>query len=178
MLKNPNYLLHLGAFGLYFGIFNAISIVLSYLIEPFFSKDSLPLAVAAVGGSPVISGIIGVIILGPMQRKSGNFKNWIIFCMCGSLFATAIFYPLLLPSNLTLASFISAFNSFFLIPLVPIMLELGCELVFPVGEGSAVGLLFAVGNFGGFLLGLFLSMIAKGQSKEQTAAGIGFCFGM
>lgn len=84
MLKNPNYLLHLGAFGLYFGIFNAISIVLSYLIEPFFSKDSLPLAVAAVGGSPVISGIIGVIILGPMQRKSGNFKNWIIFCMCGN----------------------------------------------------------------------------------------------
>lgn len=42
------------------------------------------------------------------------------------------------------------------------MLELGCELVFPVGEGSAVGMLFAVGNFGGFLLGLFLSMIAKG----------------
>ncbi len=58
------------------------------------------------------------------------------------------------------------------------MLELGCELVFPVGEGSAVGLLFAVGNFGGFLLGLFLSMISKGQSKGQTAAGIGFCFGM
>lgn len=58
------------------------------------------------------------------------------------------------------------------------MLELGCELVFPVGEGSAVGLLFAVGNFGGFVLGLFLSMIAKGESKYQTAGGIGFCFAM
>jgi len=33
------------------------------------------------------------------------------------------------------------------------MLELSCELVFPVGEGTAVGLLFAVGNFSGFLLG-------------------------
>lgn len=41
-----------------------------------------------------------------------------------------------------------------------------------------MGLLFAVGNFGGFLLGVFLSMIAKGQSKGQTAGGIGFCFGM
>lgn len=97
LLKNINYLLLLGAFFLYFGIFNALSIVISYLIEPFFSGDSLPLAVAAVGGSPVISGIIGVIILGPMQRKSGNFKSWIIICMSGSLFATAIFYPLLLP---------------------------------------------------------------------------------
>ena len=76
--------------------------------------------------------------------------------------AVALFYPLLLTSNLFLASFICAFNSFFLIPLVPIMLELGCELVFPVGEGSAVGMLFAVGNFAGFLLGLILSVIVKG----------------
>lgn len=101
-----------------------------------------------------------------------------MFSIAGSLFATAIFYPLLLTNNLTVASFISAFNSFFLIPLVPIMLELGCELVFPVGEGSAVGLLFAVGNFGGFVLGLFLSMIVKGDSKLQTALGLVFCFGM
>lgn len=58
------------------------------------------------------------------------------------------------------------------------MLEMGCELVFPVGEGSAVGLLFAVGNFGGFLLGIFLSMIAKGNSKGETAGGFGFCLGV
>lgn len=68
MLKNKNYLLLLIAFGCYFGIFNAISIILSFLIKPFFNSN-LPLAVAAVGGSPVISGIIGVMIIGPMQRK-------------------------------------------------------------------------------------------------------------
>lgn len=56
------------AFGCYFGIFNAISITLSFLIKPFFPKN-LPLAAGAVGGSPVISGILGVAILGPMQRK-------------------------------------------------------------------------------------------------------------
>ena len=93
------------------------------------------------------------------------------------MLAILVFYPLLLTKNLFLVSFISAFNSFFLIPLVPIMLELGCELVFPVGEGSAVGLLFAVGNFGGFLLGLFLSMIVKGESYGQTLGGLMFCFG-
>ncbi len=80
----------------------------------------------------------------------------------GSLVAVILFYPLLMTENLVLASLISAINSFFLIPLVPIMLELGCELVFPVGEGSAVGLLFAIGNFGGFILGLFMTMIVKG----------------
>lgn len=44
-----------------------------------------------------------------------------------------IFYPLLQTYSLFWTSFASAYNSFFLIPLVPIMLELGCELAFPVG---------------------------------------------
>lgn len=69
LMKNVNYILLFLAFGLYFGIFNAMSITLSYLIEPFFQGDSLPLAVAAVGGSPIISGIIGVIVMGPIQRR-------------------------------------------------------------------------------------------------------------
>lgn len=85
-MKNVNYILLFLAFGLYFGIFNAMSITLSYLIEPFFSGDSLPLAVAAVGGSPIISGIIGVIILGPIQRREKKFKKWIIICMGGIIF--------------------------------------------------------------------------------------------
>jgi hypothetical protein len=55
---------------------------------------------------------------------------------------------------------------------------LGCELAFPVGEGSATGLLFAIGNFFGFLLGLFLSLIVQGESKAQSAGGLGFCFGV
>jgi Na+/melibiose symporter-like transporter len=71
LLTNVNYVLLLLAFGLYFGIFNGISIILSYLIEPWFGGDDLPLAVGCVGGSPIISGIIGVMIIGPMQRKSG-----------------------------------------------------------------------------------------------------------
>lgn len=51
----------------------------------------------------------------------GNFLGYL-----GSLVAVALFYPLLMTEILVIASLISAFNSFFLIPLVPIMLELGC----------------------------------------------------
>jgi FLVCR family feline leukemia virus subgroup C receptor-related protein len=125
MLKNSNYIKLFIAFGCFFGIFNGMSIVLSYMLKPWF-EDNLPEAVSFVGGSPIISGIIGVIILGPMQRRSGVFKKWIIVCMIGSSIAIALFYPLLETGSLVVASLISAFNSFFLIPLVPIMLELGC----------------------------------------------------
>lgn len=147
------------AFGCYFGIFNGISVVLSFLIEPWFGGDDLPIAVGAVGGFPIVTGIIGVIVLGPMQRKSGQFKKWIVVCMLGSISAMFIFFPLLETDSIFWASFASGYNSFFLIPLVPIMLELGCELAFPVGEGTATGLLFATGNLFGFALGLILSVI-------------------
>lgn len=139
MFKNTNYVLLLIAFGCYFGIFNALSIILSYLLHPWFS-DNITIAVGFVGGSPVISGIIGVIVFGPMQRKSGLFKKWIVICMIGTTFnnigscsAIILFYPLLLTDILALVSLVSAYNSFFLIPLVPIMLELACEVAFPVG---------------------------------------------
>lgn len=46
--------------------------------------------------------------------------------MIGSCSAMALFYPMLLSDSVVAASFISAYNSFFLIPMVPIMLELSC----------------------------------------------------
>lgn len=84
LFSNRDYLYLLIAFGCYFGIFNGLSVVLSFLIEPWFGGDELPLAVGAVGGSPIISGIIGVVVLGPMQRRSGEFRRWIILCMLGN----------------------------------------------------------------------------------------------
>jgi Na+/melibiose symporter-like transporter len=83
LFRHKNFLMLLVAFGCYFGIFNALSIVLSYLLKPWFSND-LPLAVGVVGGSPVISGIIGVIVIGYFQRKSKKFKKYIIICMIGT----------------------------------------------------------------------------------------------
>ena len=83
LFKNRDYLLLFVSFGCYFGIFNGISVILSYLIKPWFGEQDLPFAVAVVGGSPVVSGIIGVIVLGSQQRKSGKFKKWLLICMAG-----------------------------------------------------------------------------------------------
>ena len=55
------------------------------MLFPWFS-DNITLAVGCVGGSPIISGIIGVMVLGPMQRKAGKFKKFIVICMIGILY--------------------------------------------------------------------------------------------
>lgn len=83
LFRNKNYMFMLIGFGCFFGIFNGLSVVLSFLVEPWFRGDDLPIVVGAVGGSPIISGIIGVTIFGPMQKKSKVFKKWILICMVG-----------------------------------------------------------------------------------------------
>jgi hypothetical protein len=51
---------------------------------------------------------------------------WYSLPHLGSCSAMILFFPLLETNVLALASLVSAYNSFFLIPLVPIMLELAC----------------------------------------------------
>lgn len=38
--------------------------------------------------------------------------------------------------------------------------------------------MFAMGNLFGFFLGMILSLIVQGETKGQTAGGLGFCFGV
>lgn len=83
LFRNRNFVLLLISFSLYFGLFNAISITLSFLLYPWYGNNSM--AVALVGGSPIISGIIGVMVIGPMQRKSKKYKKWILICMIGNI---------------------------------------------------------------------------------------------
>ena len=85
LFKNRNYVLLFIAFGCYFGIFNALSLTLSFLLHPWFASN-ITYAVSIVGGSPIISGIIGVIVFSPLQRKSKKFKKWIVICMLGTSF--------------------------------------------------------------------------------------------
>jgi hypothetical protein len=46
---------------------------------------------------------------------------------------------------------------FVMIPLVPIVYELSCELVFPIGEASAVGFLIGGSAISAFIYGTIFS---------------------
>jgi hypothetical protein len=61
-----------------------------------------------------------------IQKIHHHLYDRYINVYAGSCSAMVFFYPLLETGVLALASLVSAYNSFFLIPLVPIMLELSC----------------------------------------------------
>mmetsp|Transcript_12897 Transcript_12897/g.1152 ORF Transcript_12897/g.1152 Transcript_12897/m.1152 type:complete len:99 (+) Transcript_12897:221-517(+) len=65
----------------------------------------------------------------------------------------------------------SALIGFFNIPLVPMVYEYSVELVFPVGEGSALGFLMGFTSIMGSIFVVVFSAIVKGDSKEESQIG-------
>jgi FLVCR family feline leukemia virus subgroup C receptor-related protein len=170
MLGDANYRLLFGAYLLYFGAFNAIANNMSFLLQPYFGKNTLVTTLA--GSTPIISGVLGVIIFTALQRRENRMRKYIMVCMVGTFCCVAVFVFVLMTKSVALVCFMSMANSFFLIPLIPIMLELGCELAYPVGEGAAVGFMIAGGNLGGFLIGFLMSLYVRGENERQTVAGL------
>lgn len=170
LVADPDYRLLFGAYMLYFGAFNAIANNMSFLLQPFFGKNTLVTTLA--GSTPILSGVLGVMLFTGLQRRENRMRKYILACMVGTFACVILFLFSLLTKSVVLVCLNSMANSFFLIPLIPIMLELGCELAYPVGEGAAVGFMIAGGNLGGFLIGFVMSLYVKGESVEQTVAGL------
>jgi hypothetical protein len=79
----------------------------------------------------------------------------------------AIFGAALYSENIYLISISSGFISFSFYPTFAAILELGCETVFPIGEASSSGFIFAGGQLMSFILGLSLQSLYFKNIKNR-----------
>jgi FLVCR family feline leukemia virus subgroup C receptor-related protein len=54
---------------------------------------------------------------------------------------------------------------FFIVPVIPIMLEFGCEICFPIGEGTTTGFLYAGAHIIAAVCSVFFGWLINGKSK-------------
>ncbi len=52
-----------------------------------------------------------------------------------------------------------------LIPLVPAVYEYAVEIVFPIGEASAIGYIIAMSSMSSSVFGIVFSVIVKGEKE-------------
>jgi FLVCR family feline leukemia virus subgroup C receptor-related protein len=57
---------------------------------------------------------------------------------------------------------------FFIIPIVPILLEFANEVCFPVGEAVTSGFLYSIAHVLGFFLGTLFSLIVDSFKDKET----------
>jgi FLVCR family feline leukemia virus subgroup C receptor-related protein len=139
LFSNRNYLLLLVVCSTSYGTLVAFTSVIEYLVLPFkypeSSKTASDLLLAAI-----MSGFVGSVVFVMVLKKTRQYKKLLIVGKCinnkalvgcaleivCTAFAldTKTFWAIII---------IVGFTGFFFIPQVPIIMELGCELAFPIG---------------------------------------------
>ncbi|KAL4460444.1 hypothetical protein ABPG74_000195 [Tetrahymena malaccensis] len=169
ILKNTNFILLWVIYGIYFGSFNAVGIVQASIMYSYDIKS--PSENSVIGSVPVASGFVSVIFVSYILKKYYKFKLTLIIFIIGCIISITIM-PQIIKYGYGPAIGSSLLNGVFVVPAVPLMLELGIELSFPVSEAIGVGLLFAGGQLWGTAIGSIVSIYCKGESQQQSDAAI------
>lgn len=141
------------SFAFYYGSFTILAIILSFLIKPFGYTDTLDTSIIAM--TPAITGLMGCILGSLYLKKTNKYKFYILLGEVASFIFLLLFMACL---NLGLPLMIISVGvvGFFIVPLIPGMLEFACEISFPIGEGTSTGFIYACAHIFGGTVGVFV----------------------
>lgn len=117
--------------------------------------------------------MVSSVFISSIVIRVGSYKPIIIVLMLFSTVFTGLFYLALL-SKITWVVYTDAFFlGFFLIPMIPVMIELSCELVYPLSSSFAVGMLFSGATLFTVISSQVLTVITKGNDSDETSIFVG-----
>jgi FLVCR family feline leukemia virus subgroup C receptor-related protein len=118
------------------------------------------------------SGILGAGIAAYTLKKYRKFKFQLLIYLVSSICSMIFFFLILETRNVWAGAAGTFMMGFTVIPIIPNLAEFSCEVVFPVGEGSAVGFLYMSSSiFSGIFIAI-LSSIITGKSQTENYIGL------
>jgi len=152
--KQKNFLILNFSFGLGYGIFAGLFTIMDQVVggEGYTVTDSGIFGMVMIGFGIVAGGVAGAIL-----DKTRAYRPALIICFCGAFISTLIFYsslytPDVLPHTRGMVIAGSALAGFFAIAVLPIAMEAGVEVCYPVGEATVSGVMVMTGGFFAALL--------------------------
>jgi FLVCR family feline leukemia virus subgroup C receptor-related protein len=89
--------------------------------------------------------------------------------MISAICVVLLFYPALLTS-IKLITYIAGFLiGFFLVPMVPVMMELCCEIIYPLNGSFAIGILLSGATIVVIISSQILTIITRGTSSDRKS---------
>ena len=149
--------------------------VLDQTLSSIGYKDPGQAAAITILATTIV-GIVTTFFFANLIKKTLQYKLIITICLVFGLItfiALQIVYTRLETREWVLA-ISGGCVGFFLLPLTSLFMAYSSEIVFPLGEGSATGYLFASSQTFGFLLGIgMISFIEKDHEwKSYISMGI------
>lgn len=102
----------------------------------------------------MISGLLGCFATSPIVAKTKKYKMASLLINILAAIGTVLFAFTLYVENVVLTCFCVALIGFGMLPMSAFMIELACELTYPVGEAMSTGLLNLSGQVVG-VVGVF-----------------------
>ncbi|QKE75106.1 MFS transporter [Arthrobacter citreus] len=146
LLKTKNLLLLNIVSFLGLGVFNGLTSWLEQILKPFGISSE---QAGIVGGSLIIGGIIGSVIIPFLSDKVGKRKPFLLFTIIGSLL---LIYPVCTSGNFTFLLVLGSVLGFIFLPAFALLLSSTEELVDETVSGEATGLLLMAGNLGAVIV--------------------------
>ncbi|MET3194889.1 MFS transporter [Gottfriedia sp. OAE603] len=156
LFKNKQFiLLNIISF-LGLGVFNGLTSWIEQILKPYgVSSEQAGL----VGGSLIIGGIIGSIIIPILSDLVGKRKP---FILCTIIFPLLLTYPICTRGHLPILLILGSMLGFFFLPAFPLLLSVTEELVGERQSGAATSLLLMAGNLGAVIV-IAAMQIVKGD---------------
>lgn len=191
LVRNKQYLILMGSFGLGIGLFTALTTLIQQVICPYGYDDKM----AGTTGAVLIAvGLMGGAVAGVYVDKTKDFvtaaKVSYAFAAIAVIALTLISQRPNMPAALVIVAGIFGFFAF---ALMPVCLEVGVECTYPVAEATSAGLMWMTGQLSGIVIVLVCQAVAKPKdhsrfpnAKCQSEPGASsksskvqdFCFGM
>lgn len=170
LFKNKDFVLTMIAFSIYMGIFKGFAVVTPYLLGPFGFNSS---EIANFGTLTLIGGVLSSMGISSVVKRVRRYKITIILLMMISVLICGFFYPALMTGVSYLSYIVGFFAGFALVPLGPVMMELCCEIIYPLNGSFAVGILYSGATLFSVVGTQVLTFVTKGTDSDKFSSFIG-----
>lgn len=98
-----------------------------------------------MGAIFIVGGLIGGAVTGIYVEKTLKYKKTLVLLSLFSLFSYISLFATLNTQSGILTGIVVFIYGFTVTPVIPLGLDFGCELVFPIGEALSTGILMSAG---------------------------------
>lgn len=97
----------------------------------------------------IVFGSTGAITVGHIVSKSKKLRSAMMLCMTASMFFFLVFVGVMMLENQIFLMIATAFFGFATTSLMPLYIEFGIEISFPVNEAASAGMFGVAGQLFG-----------------------------
>ncbi|CAD8138414.1 unnamed protein product [Paramecium pentaurelia] len=172
IFSNKQFLFCFQAYALFMGLTKSLMIVLSYLFKACGQgKEQVSIAGSIVNISAVASLAV---IAGILKKYTNKRKLIAILLMIMSISSLVLFYFCLISEN-KIAIYISiGIVGLFIMPNVPLLMDMSCDSIFPINASFAVGIMYIGSRIFLVLFSQFLAIVVGGSDSNKGRVTLTF----